>query len=106
MIAPGSVKSIAEHWDLLWFIVVILIGVLVTELRIAFHKMCKKQDKLIDLHNQLPEKYVALKEFEELKEDRIKRWDKYFFPHTHYPEETGGGVKIMRNPESMKLEKG
>jgi hypothetical protein len=106
MTDPGSVKSMAEHWDLLWFLVVVLIGVALAELRLAFYNICKKQNRLIDFHNQcqknLPKEYVTREEFKKLEEDRTKRWEKFFFPHQHHPT---GEVKIIRTIENLTGEK-
>lgn len=89
--------SLSPHWDLLWFLVVVLAGGAIIELRLALRSLGKKWEKLMALHAQcqleLIEKFVLVKDFEELKLDRTKRWDKHFFFHTHF---TSGEVKINR----------
>ncbi len=57
----------------------------------------------LECQRTLVDKFPSLKMFEKLEKDRAKRWDQYFFPHTHYPEESDGGVKIPRN---LKIEEG
>ena len=98
MADPGTVTSMAEHSDLLWYLVVVLLGGAIIELRIYLRSMSKKQDELIQLHGQcqkdLPKEYASLKKFEALEADRTKRWDKFFFKHSHHPT---GEVRIPQS---------
>jgi len=95
---PSSTK---EHWDVLWILLAAAGTILYSELRWFLRGLKKALDESIRSHNEcqvnLPKEYISKLEFEKLEKDRAKRWDKYFFPHTHYPEAEGGGVKIPRN---------
>ncbi len=103
-VGAGAVQSIAHHWDLLWYLLVVIVGAAAIELRLAFYRMCKKQDKFLEKYTacqlNLPDTYVNKEDYkaenERLNKDREKRWEKYFFPHTHHPT---GEVKISHPGE-------
>lgn len=65
-----------------------------------FTRMERKIDDWFLQHLECRERqqkeFVKLDDFKDLEKNREKRWETYFFPHTHYPDELGGGVKILK----------
>jgi hypothetical protein len=93
--------SLAEHWDFLWYLLVIIIGGGLVEFRLFLRKLSTKQDELKSLHTQcqldLNERFPAKKDFDNLLKVRERDWRVFFFPHTHYPS---GEVKVQRIVEA------
>lgn len=85
---PERVKSIAEHWDLLWYIVVVLIGAVNGLIWRTINRMEARQEDFIRMHSAcreaLPKEYVTKEELKEIKNDRADKW-KGFFRHRHHP---------------------
>ena len=95
-------QSVAQHWDVLY---VLLAGVVIIglgELRYAIHRYVKKQEVIADEHRKCQlesaQKFAEVdkinQDVEEIKKDRRDKWQRKFFPHTHYSNQEGGGVKI------------
>jgi hypothetical protein len=100
MISPSIIdtpKSVADHWDILWYLVVILLGAALAEIRIFLYKLAKNQEDLKNLHTEcqlnLKDHYISASAFNSLLQERKTMWRDIFFPHTHFPS---GEVKINR----------
>ena len=95
-------SSVAEHWDLLWYLIVVIISGGLVEFRLFLRKLLKNQDELKTLHTQcqveLNDRFPSKKEFETLLKVRAKDWRIFFFPHTHFPT---GEVKVPRTIENI-----
>jgi len=99
---PGEVKSIAEHWDVLYVLLSAVVIIGLGELRYAIHRYVKKQEDLAEKHRtcqlEVTQKFAEVDkittDITEIKQDRKDKWQRKFFPHTHYSSGEGGGVKI------------
>lgn len=101
---PTAPESIATHWDLLWYLLIILAGAAYVEFRWQFHELMNDIKRYKVDHDacqrELPKLYLMVADYKEdrtlLKEDRDEKWDEWFWAHTHYPKEVGGKVNVSK----------
>ena len=73
----SGVKSLAQHWDILWYLVTVLFGALVGLIWRMLNRMEKKLDAM-------PDNFASVKEVEKIVADRKEKWG-MFFKHRHHP---------------------
>ena len=73
----SGVRSLAQHWDVLWYLVTVLFGALVGLIWRMLNRMEKKLDAM-------PDNFASTKAFEKMVEDRESKW-KMFYRHRHHP---------------------
>ena len=90
-------ESLASHWDVLFYLLVVVMAAGLVEFRLYLRKLSLKQDELKDLHNKcqfsLKDHYITKHAYQAMLRERRAMWRDYFFPHTHFPT---GEVRIDR----------
>jgi hypothetical protein len=78
----GEVKSIAEHWDVLWVVVCGLFGVVVFLIWQTIRRIERAIESIFACLREMSEKYVSDKDFTEWKSGRVDIWSA-INKHTH-----------------------
>lgn len=66
--------SVAEHWDLLWYLVVVLVGGGIIETLRRLRSIEKKQDAQMEIHAQCRLTLLSKEEFRQWKETDFTKW--------------------------------
>lgn len=86
-------QSVASHWDVLWYLLVAIVGAAFVELRIFLYSMKRDQKDFVRAHNEcqnnLPNVYAKITALDDLEEK---------FEH-HYHE--GRPAKVVINGRGL-----
>jgi hypothetical protein len=72
--AAGEVMSIAEHWDVLWYFLIIVVGGGVGETLRRLARMEKKQDEQRAIHENCRLTLLSKQEFKDWKDTDFANW--------------------------------
>ena len=89
----GEVKSIAEHWDVLWVVVCGLFGVVIFLIWQTIKRIEKAIEGIYLCLKEISEKYVPIALFTEWKAGRSEIWQAL---NRHSHDEKG---RVVRNGE-------
>jgi hypothetical protein len=74
MNVPATPGSMAEHWDLLWYLVVVLMAGGIIETLRRLMNIERKQDEATKTHNQCRLTLLSKQDFKDWKENDFKKW--------------------------------
>lgn len=79
--AAGEVKSIAEHWDVLWYILMAVLGLSVSVVGVGvgetlrrLSRIEKKQDEQRDIHENCRLNLLSKEEFKDWRDKDFAKW--------------------------------
>ena len=67
-------SSIAEHWDILWYLVVVLVGGGIVETLRRLSRIEKRQEEQISTHTQCRLSLLSKQEFREWVDGTFSKW--------------------------------